>query len=77
MKVFLFLGEFGMDLSQAIELLKKIVKNNSTNNSNHIDLSLVPADQVGIYEKALKVVRMAIIKGEISQEEFSNRVNLI
>ncbi len=65
-----------MDLDQAILLLKKTVKNNSTNDMNHIDLGLVPAEERDKYEKALRVVKMAILEGKISQDEFAARVHL-
>ena len=65
-----------MDLDQAILLLKKTVKNNSTNDMNHIDLGLVPAEERDKYEKALRVVKMAIMEGKISQDEFAARVHL-
>lgn len=65
-----------MDLEQAISLIKNIVKNNGTNDTNHIDIGLVSADERPQYEKALKVVKLAIMEGKISQDEFATRVNL-
>ena len=65
-----------MDLEQAIELLKKTVKNNATNDQNHIDMGLVSAQEKPIYEKALIVAKLAIIEGKISQDEFMARVHL-
>jgi hypothetical protein len=65
-----------MNLSEAIELLKKTVKNNSTNGSHHIDFGLVPQEHKEVYEKALKIVKLAILKGEISQDDFAKRVHL-
>lgn len=65
-----------MDLQQAIELLKKAVKNNGTNDTKHIDLGLVPAVEKPTYEKALIVVKLAIMEGKISQDEFMGRVHL-
>lgn len=65
-----------MDLDQAIELLKRTVKNNGTNDQNHIDLGLVSAQEKPIYEKALIVAKLAIIEGKISQDEFMARVHL-
>lgn len=65
-----------MDLDQAIELLKRTVKNNGTNDQNHIDLGLVSAQEKPIYEKALIVAKLSIIEGKISQDEFMARVHL-
>ena len=65
-----------MDLQQAIELLKKAVKNNGTNDQKHIDFTLVPALEKPTYEKALIVAKMAIMEGKISQDEFMSRVHL-
>jgi hypothetical protein len=75
MKVFLFLETY-MDLDQAIELLKKTVKENGTNENKHIDLGLVPTEERPKYEKALIVVKLAILEGKISQDEFYGRVHL-
>ncbi len=65
-----------MDLIQAIEMLKRTVKENGTHHMKHIDLTLVPADEKGHYERALGVVKLAIMEGKISQDEFAARVNL-
>lgn len=65
-----------MDLEAAIELLKKIVKNNSTNDENHFDLSIAPAEERGKYEKALMVSQMAIKEGKIGRDEFLKRVRI-
>ena len=65
-----------MDLDQAIELLKKTVKNNGTNDMRHIDLGLLPNDEREKGERALTIVKMAIIQGKISQDEFQARVHL-
>lgn len=65
-----------MDIDQAIELLKKTVKNNGVNGVKHIDLGLVPNHEREIHEKALAVVKLAILKGKLSQDEFAARVHL-
>jgi len=65
-----------MDLDQAITMLKKCVKENGTNDQKHIDLGLVPADEKEIHAKALAVVKLAILEGKISQDEFMARVHL-
>jgi hypothetical protein len=65
-----------MNLSEAIELLKITVKNNSTNGSHHMDFGLVPNEHKEVYEKALMIVKLAILKGEITQEDFAKKVHL-
>lgn len=65
-----------MELEQAIALIKKLVKNNGTNDMRHIDIGLVSADERPLYEKALKVAKLAILEGKISQDEFAARVHL-
>ena len=64
-----------MDLLNAIELLKKIVKDNGTNGNKHIDLNLVATLERPIYEKALIVARMAVVEGKISQDELSDEIH--
>ncbi len=65
-----------MDLDKAIELLKRVVKANGTNDNKHIDLNLVSAEEKPLYEEALVVAKLAIIKGKISQDEFMGRIHL-
>jgi hypothetical protein len=65
-----------MELNQAIEMLKKTVKNNGTNDMRHIDLGLVSIDEKPEYEKALIVVKLAIQEGKISQDEVAARIHL-
>lgn len=65
-----------MDLNQAIDLLKNAVKHTGTIDQKHIDLTIVPADQRSLYEKALAVAQLAIKDGKIGREEFLSRVRL-
>lgn len=65
-----------MELDQAIELLKKTVKDNGTNDTRHLDLGLVSTEERPKYEEALKAVKMAILTGKITQGEFNTRVQL-
>jgi hypothetical protein len=65
-----------MDLEQAIVLLKKIVKENGTNDMRHLDVGLVPADERPAYEKALIVAKMAVFEGKISQDELFGKIHL-
>lgn len=65
-----------MELEQAIEMLRNIVKNNSTNDDNHFDLTLVPADKKAQYSKALVVAQLAIKDGKITRDEFLRQVHI-
>lgn len=65
-----------MDLEQAIEILKKTVKNNGTNDEMHLDLTLVPVQDKAKYEKALVVAQLAIQDGKITKDEFRHRLHL-
>lgn len=65
-----------LDINEAISLLKTTVKENGTNDSRHMDLGLIPAEKRDKYQMALKVVKMAIIEGKMTQDEFSARVHL-
>lgn len=65
-----------MELENAIELLKNAVKNTSTNDTNHIDLTLVPAEDRHKYEEAMKISGLAIKEGKITRDEFLRRVHI-
>ncbi len=65
-----------MDLDQAINLLKNAVKGSAVEEQNHIDLSVIPADQLPKYQKALMISQMAIREGKITKDDFNRRVRL-
>ncbi len=65
-----------MDLEKAIALLKKTVKDNGTNDTRHMDLSLVSGEDRPLYEKALAVAKISILEGKLSQDEFLARIQL-
>lgn len=65
-----------MDLDQAIEMMKRIVKNNGTTDINTVDLGLVPALERSKYEKALITIKVAIMDGKITQDEVFGRAQL-
>jgi len=65
-----------LEIDEAISLLKMTVKENGTNDSKHIDLGLVPAEKREVYQNALKIIKLAIIQGKITQDEFAARVHL-
>lgn len=66
-----------MNLDEAIDLLKKIVKDSHLNNQKHIDLSLCVASERHIYELALMKTQSAIAKNELTQDELKRRLGLI
>lgn len=68
--------DMDMELDQALELLKNIVKENGTNDQKHLDLGLVSVDERPLYEKALRVAKLAVHKGKITQDEFCHRIQL-
>ena len=65
-----------MELEQAIELLKKAVKNCGTIDQKHIDLTIVPAEDRAIYEQALAISQLAVKEGKIARDELLRRLNL-
>jgi hypothetical protein len=65
-----------LEIDEAISLLKLTVKENGTNDSRHMDLGLIPAEKREIYQDALKIIKLAIIQGKITQDEFAARVHL-
>lgn len=65
-----------MDLDQAIELIKGVVKLTGTNTEKHIDLGLIPADQRERYQKAMVVSALSIKEGKITRDEYFRRVHL-
>lgn len=65
-----------MDLEQAIVLLKRIVKENGTNDMKHLDVGLVSTEERPAYEKALIVAKLAMIEGKITQDELFSKIHL-
>jgi 3-oxoacyl-[acyl-carrier-protein] synthase III len=65
-----------MDLNQAIDLIKTVVKDAGNVNFRHIDLNLVSAEKRETYEMALMVSQKAIKEGAITKEEFMRKVHL-
>jgi hypothetical protein len=65
-----------MDIDQAIGLIKNAVKHTGNIDQKHIDLTLIPADQRSLYEKALAISALAIKDGTITRDEFLRRANL-
>ena len=65
-----------MNLDQAIELLKTAVKHTGNIDQKHIDLTIVPAADRSIYEKALAISALSIKEGKITRDEFLRLVHL-
>jgi hypothetical protein len=65
-----------VELIEAIALLKKTVKNAGTIDQKHIDLTLVPAEELPKYQEALKTAQKAIKEGIMGRDEFNRRVHL-
>lgn len=65
-----------MELEQAIELIKGVVKDTGTNAERHIDLGLVPTEKRELYQKAMVVSALSIQEGKITRDEFFRRVHL-
>ncbi len=65
-----------MELNEAIDLIRKTVKNAGNIDQKHIDLGLVPAEEQPKYMEALKTAQTAIKGGIISRDEFNRRVKL-
>lgn len=65
-----------MELDQAIELLKNAVKNCGTIDQKHIDLTVVPASEREIYEKALAISQLCVREGKITRDELLRRLQL-
>lgn len=65
-----------MDIDQAIGLIKNTVKHTGTIDQKHIDLTLIPASERSLYEKALAISALAIKDGVITRDEFLRRAQL-
>lgn len=65
-----------MTFEEAIELLKKAVKESNIKNQPHIDLSLVNADDRPSYEKALVIANAEVLKGTLTKTELISKLGL-
>lgn len=61
-----------LDLSEALELLKTIVKkSDALDGANHLDFTLVSSSQRELYKNALARANFFIQKGEITKDQFN------
>ena len=65
-----------MTLDEAINLLKKTVKYSAVKNQKHIDLTLISAEELPIYEKALAIVTNEVQKGSITDKDLKQRIGI-
>ncbi|MFI5390189.1 MAG: hypothetical protein ACHQYQ_02415 [Bacteriovoracales bacterium] len=65
-----------MTLDEAINLLKKTVKYSAVKNQKHIDLTLISAEELPIYEKALAIVTNEVQKGTITDKDLKQRIGI-
>jgi hypothetical protein len=66
-----------MTIDEAIATLKKAVKYSHIEGQKHIDLSLVNANELEIYQRALIATRLAVTKGELTEDDLKNRLGLV
>ena len=65
-----------MTLDEAINLLKKTVKYSAVKNQKHIDLTLVSAEELPLYEKAMAIVTSEVKKGTITDKDLKQRIGI-
>lgn len=65
-----------MNLDQAIELVRKAVKESHLVGQKHVDLSLVDAAQRADVERALMYCQANVAQGAISDEDLKTRLGL-
>jgi hypothetical protein len=66
-----------MNIEDAIELVKKAVKESHLNNQRHVDLSLCTADKRADTQEALVFLQAKVAKGEMSDIELKEKLGLI
>lgn len=66
-----------MEIEQAINLLKNVVKYSHLDNQKHLDLAVAVAHERPEYEKALMIVTAAVARGEMTDSELKTKLGLI
>lgn len=65
-----------MTPDEALQLVRRAVKNAGTIDQKHIDLSVIPASERPLYQKALAVLQLEIKKGAIPKDVLYSRLHL-
>lgn len=65
-----------LTLEEAIAFLKKYVKFSEVKNQKHIDLTLGSAEDRPLAQKALIKTKVAVEKGEITDEQLKAKLGL-
>lgn len=65
-----------LSFDEAVAFLKKFVKYSEVKNQKHIDLSLCVAEDRLIGKKALMVARLAVEKGEVTEDQLKQKLGL-
>jgi len=64
-----------MSIENAVQILKPYVKHSTAlDEFLHVDLTLAPASKREDLEKALKTVKLAVEKGEVTKEEVNGQL---
>ena len=64
-------------LEDAVKLLRNAVKYSHLDNQKHIDFSLVNADHLDDYKRAMMVVRSAVADGDLTEDDLKKRLGLL
>lgn len=65
-----------LSFDEAVLFLKKFVKYSEVKNQKHIDLSLCLAHDRIIGQKALMITRIAVEKGEVTEDQLKEKLGL-
>lgn len=66
-----------MTLDEAIVLVRKAVKYCGTiEEQKHIDLTVIPAEQRPMYQKALATLQLAVAQGTLTKDDLGHKLHL-
>ncbi|MDC1174248.1 hypothetical protein OAT67_02560 [Bacteriovoracaceae bacterium] len=65
-----------LSFDEAINILKKIVKNSHIKGQKHLDLSVATAEERPEYEKALMVVKAHVAQGHVTNDQLNEKLGL-